>query len=54
LKPQDPTKPIDTRVLLVKVAFAERTPLKLGQKVEVGIGSEAGEHAQHPPTEAAK
>jgi HlyD family secretion protein len=54
LKPQDPTKPIDTRVLLVKVAFAERTPLKLGQKVEVGIGSEAGEHAQHSPTEAAK
>jgi RND family efflux transporter MFP subunit len=37
LKPQDPTKPIDTRVLLVKVAFAEKTPLKLGQKVEVGI-----------------
>jgi HlyD family secretion protein len=54
LKPQDPTKPIDTRVLLVKVAFAERTPLKLGQKVEVGIGSEAGEHAQNSPTEAAK
>jgi len=39
LKPQDPTKPIDTRVLLVKVAFAEKTPLKLGQKVEVGIGT---------------
>lgn len=39
LKPQDPTKPIDTRVLLVKVAFAEATPLKLGQKVEVEIGA---------------
>lgn len=35
LKPQDPSKPIDTRVLLVKVAFAEQTPLKLGQRVEV-------------------
>ncbi len=35
LKPQDPAKPIDTRVLLVKVAFAEATPLKLGQRVEV-------------------
>lgn len=35
LKPQDPSKPIDTRVLLVKVAFAEETPLKLGQRVEV-------------------
>lgn len=37
LHPQDPSKPIDTRVLLVKVAFAERTPLKLGQRVEVTI-----------------
>ena len=37
LKPQDPSKPIDTRVLLVKVAFAEPTPLKLGQRVEVAI-----------------
>ncbi len=37
LKPQDPSKPMDTRVLLVKVAFAEPTPLKLGQRVEVKI-----------------
>ena len=37
LNPQDPSKPIDTRVLLVKVAFAEGTPLKLGQRVEVRI-----------------
>lgn len=37
LKPQDPSKPIDTRVLLVKVAFDEPTPLKLGQRVEVRI-----------------
>jgi HlyD family secretion protein len=35
LKPQDPAKPIDTRVLLVKVALAEPAPLKLGQRVEV-------------------
>lgn len=39
LKPQDPSKPIDTRVLLVKVAFAEQTPLKLGQRVEVRIAT---------------
>jgi len=39
LKPQDPSKPIDTRVLLVKVAFAEATPLKLGQRVEVRIAA---------------
>jgi HlyD family secretion protein len=48
LKPQDPTKPIDTRVLLVKVAFAEGTPLKLGQKVEVGIGSKIVAHVSTP------
>jgi len=35
LKPQDPSKPIDTRVLLVKIALTEATPLKLGQRVEV-------------------
>jgi HlyD family secretion protein len=35
LRPQDPGRPIDTRVLEVKVAFGEATTLKLGQKVEV-------------------
>jgi RND family efflux transporter MFP subunit len=38
LKPQDASKPIDTRVLLVKIALGETTPLKLGQRVEVQIG----------------
>ncbi len=37
LKPQDPGKPADTRVLLVKVALSEPTPLKLGQRVEVSL-----------------
>jgi multidrug efflux pump subunit AcrA (membrane-fusion protein) len=37
LKPQDPSRPIDTRVLLVKVALTESTPLKLDQRVEVTI-----------------
>lgn len=37
LKPQDPGKPEDTRVLLVKVALLEPTPLKLGQRVEIRI-----------------
>jgi RND family efflux transporter MFP subunit len=37
LKPQDPGKPEDTRVLLVKVALSEPTPLKLGQRVEVSL-----------------
>ncbi|HKR62872.1 MAG TPA: efflux RND transporter periplasmic adaptor subunit [Thermoanaerobaculia bacterium] len=40
LNPQDPSKPIDTRVLLVKVAFAEPAPLKLGQRVEVRIDAQ--------------
>ncbi|HEY0143562.1 MAG TPA: efflux RND transporter periplasmic adaptor subunit [Thermoanaerobaculia bacterium] len=37
LNPQDPSKPIDARVLLVKIAFDETAPLKLGQRVEVRI-----------------
>ncbi len=37
LKPQDPARPTDIRVLLVKVALDEPTPLKLGQKVELRI-----------------
>ncbi len=36
-RPQDPGRPADTRVLLVKVAFREPCPLKLGQRVEVEI-----------------
>jgi RND family efflux transporter MFP subunit len=38
LKPQDPGRPSDTRVLLVKIALSEASPLKLGQRVEVEIG----------------
>ncbi|HEV8267366.1 MAG TPA: efflux RND transporter periplasmic adaptor subunit [Thermoanaerobaculia bacterium] len=38
LKPQDPGRPSDTRVLLVKIALDEKTPLKLGRRVEVEIG----------------
>jgi len=36
-RPQDPGRPADTRVLLVKVAFREPSSLKLGQRVEVEI-----------------
>jgi RND family efflux transporter MFP subunit len=39
LKPQDPGKPTDTRVLLVKIALSDRMPFKLGQRVEVEIGA---------------
>ena len=37
LKPQDPGRPEDTRVLLVKLALDGKTPLRLGQRVDVEI-----------------
>ncbi|HZW35142.1 MAG TPA: efflux RND transporter periplasmic adaptor subunit [Isosphaeraceae bacterium] len=36
-RPEDPGRPAETRVLLVKVAFREPNPLRLGQRVEVEI-----------------
>jgi RND family efflux transporter MFP subunit len=41
LKPQDPGRPTDTRVLAVKVAFAEQAPLRLGTTVELKIKAKA-------------
>jgi RND family efflux transporter MFP subunit len=38
LKPLDPSRPVDTRVLIVKVELSEPVPLKLGQRVEVEVG----------------
>ncbi|MDR3639114.1 MAG: efflux RND transporter periplasmic adaptor subunit [Isosphaeraceae bacterium] len=37
IRPEDPGRPIDARVLPVKITFSEPTPLKLGQRVEVQI-----------------
>lgn len=37
LKPQDPGRPTDTRILAVKVALAEPTPLRLGTTVELKV-----------------
>jgi RND family efflux transporter MFP subunit len=37
LKPQDPSRPTDTRILAVKVAFDEPSPLRLGTTVELKI-----------------
>ena len=45
LKPDDPGRPTDTRVLLVKIAFDQPTPLKLGQRVEVEIATGGGASA---------
>jgi HlyD family secretion protein len=37
-RPEDPSRPADTRVLIVRIALLEGTPLRLGQRVEVEIG----------------
>jgi RND family efflux transporter MFP subunit len=37
LKPEDPARPSDTRVVLAKIALEEPTPLLLGQRVQVVI-----------------
>jgi RND family efflux transporter MFP subunit len=39
LKPQDPARPSDTRVLLVKVVLDGPIPVKLGQRVEVEVAA---------------
>jgi HlyD family secretion protein len=39
LKPQDPGRPADTRVLLVKIALEDAVPVKLSQRVEVEIAA---------------
>jgi RND family efflux transporter MFP subunit len=38
-RPVDPGRPIDVRVLPVKIAPAEPTPLKLGQRIDVEIAA---------------
>jgi RND family efflux transporter MFP subunit len=38
-RPADPGRPIDARVLPVKIALAEPTPFKLGQRIDVEIAS---------------
>jgi RND family efflux transporter MFP subunit len=42
-RPEDPGRPADTRVLLVRIAFLQKAPLKLGQRVEVEIARRANE-----------
>jgi len=37
LRPLDPSRPVDTRVLMVKLRPSEPLPLRLGQRVEVEI-----------------
>ncbi len=37
IRPEDPGRPTDTRILPVRIAIREPTPLRLGQRVEVEI-----------------
>lgn len=37
IRPEDPGRPTDTRVLPVRIALREPTPLRLGQRVEITI-----------------
>ena len=43
IKPQDPSRPTDARVLSVKVAFAEPVPLRLGTTVDLRIAPKEGQ-----------
>jgi HlyD family secretion protein len=38
-RPLDPSRPVDTRVLLAKISLDEPLPLRLGQRVEVEIAT---------------
>jgi multidrug efflux pump subunit AcrA (membrane-fusion protein) len=51
LRPEDPGRPIDARVLPVKIAFSSANPLKLGQRVEAAI-TQVGATAQNSPPPA--
>jgi len=43
IRPEDPGRPVNALVVPVKIAIAESTPLKLGQRVEIEIlGDEHG------------
>jgi RND family efflux transporter MFP subunit len=47
IRPEDPGRPTDTRVLPVRISFRAATPLRLGQRVEVSIaGAPAPEEAE--------
>jgi HlyD family secretion protein len=43
-RPEDPSRPSDTRVLSVWLAYREANPVKLGQRVEVEIAGASREH----------
>lgn len=49
IKPQDPARPTDVRVLALKVAFEEKTPLKLGSTVDLVVGAPGRQEVSSAP-----
>jgi HlyD family secretion protein len=49
IRPEDPGRPTDTRVLPVRIAFLEPNPLRFGLRVEVEIESGPEPKAAEPP-----
>jgi HlyD family secretion protein len=54
IRPEDPGRPTDTRVLPVRIAVRGTTPLRLGQRVEVEIGGEPLKPPPKPPVAASR
>ena len=54
IRPEDPGRPTDTRVLPVRIAFRQSCPLKLGQRVEVKIAEVRSLQGSKPPAEMAR
>jgi RND family efflux transporter MFP subunit len=51
IRPEDPGRPTDTRVLPVRIVLGQSTPLKLGQRVEVRILEAASPQGGEPRAE---
>ncbi|HEV8550467.1 MAG TPA: efflux RND transporter periplasmic adaptor subunit [Polyangiaceae bacterium] len=47
-RPLDPSRPVDTRVLLAKIRLDEPLPLRLGQRIEVEIATTPARSAPSP------
>jgi HlyD family secretion protein len=48
IRPEDPGRPTDTRILPVRISFREATPLRLGQRVDVSIAGKVGAEEAEP------
>ena len=49
IRPEDPGRPTDTRILPVRIALREPTPLRLGQRVEIEIVALAADPTPSTP-----